>query len=116
MGIARKCRALRAKKSGSCITACFNEACNPWYDGAGSVMLSCGEGCHVLRKRTSALIPMFCNSLADLGLTFPVQLALKLKGRSEERRVGKECRSRWSPYQENKIKSRAHAASAEESC
>ena len=21
-----------------------------------------------------------------------------LKGRSEERRVGKECRSRWSPY------------------
>ena len=24
--------------------------------------------------------------------------ALKLDGRSEERRVGKECRSRWSPY------------------
>src|SRR5687768_1744709 len=22
----------------------------------------------------------------------------KMKGRSEERRVGKECRSRWSPY------------------
>ena len=22
----------------------------------------------------------------------------KLEGRSEERRVGKECRSRWSPY------------------
>ena len=22
----------------------------------------------------------------------------ELKGRSEERRVGKECRSRWSPY------------------
>ena len=22
----------------------------------------------------------------------------KLKSRSEERRVGKECRSRWSPY------------------
>ena len=22
----------------------------------------------------------------------------KLLGRSEERRVGKECRSRWSPY------------------
>ena len=21
-----------------------------------------------------------------------------IKGRSEERRVGKECRSRWSPY------------------
>ena len=23
---------------------------------------------------------------------------LKLDARSEERRVGKECRSRWSPY------------------
>ena len=23
---------------------------------------------------------------------------IKKKGRSEERRVGKECRSRWSPY------------------
>ena len=22
----------------------------------------------------------------------------RIKGRSEERRVGKECRSRWSPY------------------
>src|SRR2546427_10600953 len=32
----------------------------------------------------------------------PVQLDVPLKGfqtvRSEERRVGKECRSRWSPY------------------
>src|SRR2546427_11710713 len=26
------------------------------------------------------------------------QVAEKLKERSEERRVGKECRSRWSPY------------------
>ena len=25
-------------------------------------------------------------------------LRLRLPGRSEERRVGKECRSRWSPY------------------
>ena len=25
-------------------------------------------------------------------------LMLRLKTRSEERRVGKECRSRWSPY------------------
>ena len=27
------------------------------------------------------------------------QLTHELEGRSEERRVGKECRSRWSPYQ-----------------
>src|SRR5579862_2212469 len=29
---------------------------------------------------------------------FPQQLSLFYAGRSEERRVGKECRSRWSPY------------------
>ena len=26
------------------------------------------------------------------------RLTLRIDGRSEERRVGKECRSRWSPY------------------
>ena len=31
--------------------------------------------------------------------TFQIlKIASKLKKRSEERRVGKECRSRWSPY------------------
>ena len=28
----------------------------------------------------------------------PVRMYLREMGRSEERRVGKECRSRWSPY------------------
>src|SRR3712207_9179364 len=28
----------------------------------------------------------------------PILMQHGLKGRSEERRVGKECRSRWSPY------------------
>jgi len=41
-------------------------------------------------------------SLMVLGLVFAVVLArgsvLKAVARSEERRVGKECRSRWSPY------------------
>src|SRR5271165_3591518 len=33
------------------------------------------------------------------GYEFPTEpAALRLLGRSEERRVGKECRSRWSPY------------------
>ena len=27
-----------------------------------------------------------------------VSLKIKASSRSEERRVGKECRSRWSPY------------------
>ena len=28
----------------------------------------------------------------------PMRISHIVKGRSEERRVGKECRSRWSPY------------------
>src|SRR5437016_11543607 len=36
------------------------------------------------------------NTLREIFLE--VGLLLKDVGRSEERRVGKECRSRWSPY------------------
>ena len=39
--------------------------------------------------------------LLRIDLTDPVEaeeMFTKLMGRSEERRVGKECRSRWSPY------------------
>src|ERR1035437_5610133 len=32
------------------------------------------------------------------GVTFALDTAKADEGRSEERRVGKECRSRWSPY------------------
>ena len=32
------------------------------------------------------------------GLATPGEWLLVFQGRSEERRVGKECRSRWSPY------------------
>src|SRR2546427_12638667 len=34
----------------------------------------------------------------DATLFLGAGLAAHLQGRSEERRVGKECRSRWSPY------------------
>ena len=33
-----------------------------------------------------------------LDIDFLILVDTKLRGRSEERRVGKECRSRWSPY------------------
>src|SRR3989475_10594258 len=36
--------------------------------------------------------------LAALGTKSVVGIPLAAAGRSEERRVGKECRSRWSPY------------------
>ena len=34
----------------------------------------------------------------DSFLSLARSLPAMLQGRSEERRVGKECRSRWSPY------------------
>ena len=35
---------------------------------------------------------------ASYGMNPLFALPLYAAGRSEERRVGKECRSRWSPY------------------
>ena len=35
---------------------------------------------------------------AGLGTRVAATTSLYTQGRSEERRVGKECRSRWSPY------------------
>ena len=37
-------------------------------------------------------------SKGEVGLVRTVAAGLKPGSRSEERRVGKECRSRWSPY------------------
>ena len=36
--------------------------------------------------------------VVDLCRARHVAVQLVMLGRSEERRVGKECRSRWSPY------------------
>src|SRR5947209_17334949 len=46
---------------------------------------------------------LFSISAASLGLSYlasyyPAKRAAATLPRSEERRVGKECRSRWSPY------------------
>src|SRR5580658_2815218 len=56
-------------------------------DGAGY-----GE---ILEVRTQDVFPVM-NQLAENGRHF--DLILADPPRSEERRVGKECRSRWSPY------------------
>src|SRR2546430_14580937 len=48
--------------------------------------------------------PEFLNRLDDVIVFHPLtrehiaQIVGIVLGRSEERRVGKECRSRWSPY------------------
>src|SRR2546427_13234847 len=38
------------------------------------------------------------NGLAVVSADDPGKVVVARQGRSEERRVGKECRSRWSPY------------------
>src|SRR6266496_5172801 len=43
-------------------------------------------------------------ALAGGRTLVPLHLELPAGGRSEERRVGKECRSRWSPYHSTKKK------------
>src|SRR5260364_170129 len=50
-----------------------------------SRLTGCFEGLRVLDFSTTIAGPHCARMLADMG-------------RSEERRVGKECRSRWSPY------------------
>src|SRR5579863_7972927 len=58
-----------------------------------------------MQKITSAFRPPFPHCETDYtdpsfrsGDAIGVRFSLRSGGRSEERRVGKECRSRWSPY------------------
>ena len=56
-----------------------------------------------MKKIVLALLDHFESYLCQFLLVFFVvvillQIVLRQINRSEERRVGKECRSRWSPY------------------
>src|SRR5690349_24969332 len=52
---------------------------------------------------------LFRSSAADRDESTPRRSPWPARRRSEERRVGKECRSRWSPYHEkNKDKNKTH--------
>src|SRR2546427_13199927 len=57
------------------------------------LFLSCLRGSEQDQPRMACVLPFLsCLRGSELGKKFPNPL------RSEERRVGKECRSRWSPY------------------
>ena len=52
-----------------------------------------------LRKDADAIIASSLNAvLPDEAVRRALKAFAPKGGRSEERRVGKECRSRWSPY------------------
>ena len=52
---------------------------------------------HAAAQRV-VLVPQDNGLATVLTASENIQVALCAAGRSEERRVGKECRSRWSPY------------------
>ena len=52
------------------------------------------------RETAKNVVLSFQHMFAMLGATIlvPILAGMSISIRSEERRVGKECRSRWSPY------------------
>jgi len=58
----------------------------------GSLTMSIGS------LLTSGLAVLLAAPTAIIAAVFLVEIAPSWGRRSEERRVGKECRSRWSPY------------------
>ena len=52
----------------------------------------------ILRHRVESINHAFRNSIAEFNYQGKYRGVFPIKVRSEERRVGKECRSRWSPY------------------
>src|SRR5256885_16701814 len=52
----------------------------------------------VVTKAAAELPPLSAQDLESIVEEFAQQFSMGANIRSEERRVGKECRSRWSPY------------------
>ena len=57
-----------------------------------------GGGCFLLGCCGSPMLAVYLGLFGSSFLGFTKPFILITTIRSEERRVGKECRSRWSPY------------------
>jgi len=64
---------------------CYHEACTP-----NALCRNC-----VVEVEGARVLVASCVAQVSQGMKVPWH---QLEFRSEERRVGKECRSRWSPY------------------
>ena len=60
-----------------------------------SWLVSACQGCQQERRKE---VPLDSIVLSDPCILADRKTAMYYMTRSEERRVGKECRSRWSPY------------------
>src|SRR5256885_12635176 len=63
----------------------------------------CSSDLHSLRAVSPAMLKDLIDGLSAVDRKAPIHIHLaeqvkEVNDRSEERRVGKECRSRWSPY------------------
>jgi len=67
------------------------------FTGIAATLLPNGKTIH---KVFGLSVPLFADSTSNIKVQSKEAENLKLVDifRSEERRVGKECRSRWSPY------------------
>ena len=67
---------------------------NPWFVAMGTRLMAHSP----MVARVVMMMEFFGISSAELVLNPCSVMVLLVQLRSEERRVGKECRSRWSPY------------------
>ena len=56
-----------------------------------------GKGCFLIAFNGGVLYDLEKQKVIGRSV-MPLRLVFEIFDRSEERRVGKECRSRWSPY------------------
>src|SRR2546429_7048723 len=76
-----------------------SDVCSSDLDAAKrSIQKMCGDFLDLPLGRNGLLFPVFGGEGTKQFEQHGIELRKKMGGRSEERRVGKECRSRWSPY------------------
>src|SRR5256885_15494686 len=67
-----------------------------WFDAMGVAAPRALDG---MRLELFSMLAVAASQGLGVALMPPMLIEQELaRGRSEERRVGKECRSRWSPY------------------
>ena len=62
----------------------------------GAYVCGCLNETGTIDDDTAMLLAPVCNNVSPMFMIS--YICMSCLGRSEERRVGKECRSRWSPY------------------
>src|SRR2546422_8710193 len=77
----------------------FGEPMSFWelHMPRGMLLRSPWAGSHISDPISELTLDAY-QSASDNHLSAPIPIQRFIEYRSEERRVGKECRSRWSPY------------------